>query len=430
MERDCSSETVRAQLRSLLPSPVSKICPGTGVDRHTMRSSMTTAANPPAPGALRTAELRLLVASAMGERAERLSELASQIDDWPRLYHLAARHGLRAAVYDGLLTARTELPASVAGAWRGFAEENTRRNLRLTAMLLHLIEEFARAGIRVLAYKGPALAATAYTTAAAREISDLDLLVWPTDVEPAETVARCIGYRRLFPLTRRQREVYMRNECELDLVSPEGELLDLHWALAPRHYGVDFNFAACWERRKQVRIAGRSVATLGDADCVLTLAVHGSKHAWERLNWVVDLARFVRAHPQLDWDEIIRQAQACGAIRALWLALSLCEAVTATEMPQALRTQMAADRAAMRMTAAAVERFHGGLRLAEAERWRMSFRLQSRARWRSLAFFAFNSGVAEWKRARLPEPLFPLYVPLRWWRIASAATRRGPASND
>ena len=390
---------------------------------------MLTTANAPAPGALRTAELRLLVAAAMGDEAERLRELASQMEDWPRLYRLAARHGLRAAVYDGLLTARIELPASAA-AWRGFAEENTRRNLRLTAMLLQLIEEFARAGIRVLAYKGPALAAAAYATAAAREISDLDLLVWPADVERAETVARCIGYRRLLPLTPRQHEVYMRNECELDLVSPEGELLDLHWALAPRHYGVDFNFAACWERRKQVRIAGHSIATLGDADCVLTLAVHGSKHAWERLSWVVDLARFVRAHPQLDWDEVIRQARGCGAIRALWLALSLCEAVTATEIADELRPQMAADRRAISMTAAAVKRFHRDLRLAEAERWRMSFRLQSRARWRCLASFAFSSGVAEWKRARLPEPLFPLYVPLRWWRIASAATRRRPASNE
>lgn len=372
-----------------------------------------------------SAELQLLVAAALGESPGRLRTLAAEIEDWPGLYHLADFHALRAAAYHGLARSGITLPPPVADLWRLYAERNARHNLWLSGELLRVLEAFESAGVRVLPYKGPALGAAVHPSLAARESSDLDLLVSPDDAARAEQVTAGLGYAPLLHFTPKQRAAYARNECELDLVSAQGEQLDLHWALVPRHYQMAFDFESWWRRRVPLPLAGRTIATLAPEDGLLALAVHGSKHAWERLGWAVDVALWMSAYPRLDWGAITRQAAAMGATRALWFALLVTEATTGASPPAPLRAQAAADRDAQQMSARAVERMQQARKVGDAARWRNTLRLlpDRGARRRCLASFALTSGVAEWSSVRLPDALFPLYVPIRILRIIGAALR-------
>ncbi|HEU5451493.1 MAG TPA: nucleotidyltransferase family protein [Terriglobales bacterium] len=372
-----------------------------------------------------SAEVQLLVGAAMGVAPGQVRALATEVEDWPGLYRLADFHALRAAAYHGLLRAGITLPLSLAELWRSYAEQNARHNLWLSSELLRVMEAFESAGVRVLPYKGPTLGAAVHPSLATRESSDLDLLVSPADAARAEQITAALGYTPLLDLTPRQRAAYLRDECELDLVSAEGEQLDLHWALVPRHSQMAFDFEAWWQRRVPLPLGGRSIPTLAPEDGLLALAVHGSKHAWERMGWAVDFALWMSAHPQMDWEEIARQAAAMRATRALRFAVLVTDAVTGVSPPVPVRAQAGMDRDAWAMAADAVERMQHARKVGDAARWRNTLRLlpDRGARRRCLTWFALTSGVAEWSSVRLPDALFPLYVPVRLLRIVRAALR-------
>lgn len=372
-----------------------------------------------------SADARLLLSAALGKDGDCVRALAAEVTDWPRLYRFADGHGLRAAAYHGLARAGVALPAEVAGPWRSFAEENAFHSLQLSRELLRIVAALEAGGVRVLPYKGPSLGAAAHPSLAARESTDLDLLVSPADALLAEQIAVTLGYAPLLRFTTKQRTSYLRNECELDMVTAAGELLDLHWALVPRHYQMRFDFEAWWRRRVPLSIGGCVLPTLAPEDGALALAVHGCKHSWERLSWVVDLVLWLRAHAQLNWAELALQAKQLGAERALRVGLLMCHAADGTAVPEPVRIAAAADFPASQLAAAAVRRINRGDAIGDSERWRTTLRLLPgrRARLRCLASFAVTSGVAEWKSVRLPDAFFAVYVPLRLLRIVRAALR-------
>jgi hypothetical protein len=61
--------------------------------------------------------------------------------------------------------------------------------------------------------------------------------------------------------------------------------------------------------------------------------MHGSRHGWERLGWVCDVAELVRINPDFDWPIIIAQAHLLGCERALMLALWLARELLDAEIP-------------------------------------------------------------------------------------------------
>jgi hypothetical protein len=86
---------------------------------------------------------------------------------------------------------------------------------------------------------------------------------------------------------------------------------------------------------------------------LLSLCVHGSKHLWERLAWVCDVAEWVAAHPGLKWPELLARAERTGQQRMLFAGLRLAAELLDAHLPAAAATAMDADRAVGRLAAQA-----------------------------------------------------------------------------
>jgi hypothetical protein len=65
---------------------------------------------------------------------------------------------------------------------------------------------------------------------------------------------------------------------------------------------------------------------------LLVLCVHGSKHCWEQLKWLCDVAELVR-QPDLDWSRIEESATRTRVRRMVALALALSRDVLDVELP-------------------------------------------------------------------------------------------------
>ena len=80
-----------------------------------------------------------------------------------------------------------------------------------------------------------------------------------------------------------------------------------------------------WRRLVPVSYAGATIKSLPLEDLIIYLCMHGSRHSWERLAWICDVAELVRLNPDTDWNKLLDQAASLGGQRMLGLGLIPCQ---------------------------------------------------------------------------------------------------------
>jgi hypothetical protein len=355
--------------------------------------------------------------------------------DWDLLARHAQRHALLPLLYYHL---QRNFPQAVATRPEPRLKllETGVRNLSLSAALLNVLDALHAAGIRALAYKGPALAVSLYGDIKLREMSDLDILIDRASVPAAHEVLARLGYQSAAGYSRKQQEARLRSDCECEFSNSDGTLLvDLHWQITAPHLAHRFRFDDLWDRRRTVTLGKKSILTFSAEDTALLLAVHGGKHLWERLSWLADFAESIRQdlhgdkmdNRGLDWRVLKLRAREARAERMLLLALALAEAIMHVQIPPEFLAAISND-AVVQATAAGIARrlFHdkddkdtdtedkSAIQLTP-ERWLTLVQLAD-SRWdgiRSAARFTLASGPREWQTIRLPDSLFAFYSLLR-----------------
>ncbi len=341
--------------------------------------------------------------------------------DWNCVRRLAERQGVSTLVWRALTTRRPDgAPPDVLAALRLRSHTIAANNLLLILDLTQILFLFAANGIDVLPWKGPALAAEVYGDPGLREFRDLDLLVAEADVVAARKLLESIGYKRAYDASQSQDRLLHRYGHEEQLVR-DGQLVELHWAIAKRVHAVPFDFKSLWARRRMVKVGPYSVPTLGPEDLFLTLCVHGTSHAWQRLIWVCDIAELLRRRPDMDWDLLLSETRRLNCGRMLRVALALADGLLDAPLPLEVRKHVEADETAVRL---ATELSASMFREERARATFVSFHLGIRETLRAKLAFAARAllqlAPEDWTTVSLPDFAFPLYYIVRPIRLMKA----------
>lgn len=236
--------------------------------------------------------------------------LAALEADWPAALATAAREGVAPALAQALRDAAGLAPARRAGL-----DRIRWATLATNAALLGALEEvrqiLAAHGQRAIILKGPALIADLYGDRLdLRPMSDLDLLVRPHAVPLLASSLLTRGWRP-------RGAVWTRGPLVLDLHT------DLAWAADVRRCQRLIRLDQAWETATPWQ-GSTSLLQLDPVSQVLHLAVHGLKHGWSRLIWLVDLVLAARA--AAPWRRrLLADAERAGAHRALAMGLAAAE---------------------------------------------------------------------------------------------------------
>lgn len=345
----------------------------------------------------------------------------------PDLWPAVVRHAREQAVL--LLLAR-RLAGPTGGLVPHEALEGVQREaraiaadgLRLTGVLLDIVARFARAGIVVLPFKGPTLARQAYGDVGLRTFADLDLLVHEADLEPAREILLGEGFRPSYPGTPARRALLVRRGSHESFERADGTLVELHWRIAApiSEFGLDRD--RLWRRSVELPMAGRSVPALRPDDLLLVLALHGTKHAWERLAWICDVAELLRIEPDLDWDAVLAESDRMRCERALHLALALARELLAAPLPRSIALRLAADPALPGLLGHVRDRLFVPPRSGAGT---FGFHLATRSTAGAKAALVLGSLTALNQRdlqvVSLPDAALPLYFLVRPVRLAGKA---------
>jgi hypothetical protein len=275
---------------------------------------------------------------------ERIRQRVQEPLEWAVVLDLAGYHGVGPLFYRTLSTVCSGLvPAESLTQLRQKTQAGALLNRLLAQELVVLCEAFEARGVPVMPIKGATLAVSAYGDLTLRDFSDMDLLVPQGSIAEAQAVLLAQGYERKDPSSEPGEMDHEEGPYHVFIKRRTLFRVDLQWVMAHQHFVFQLDRPEFWQRRTPVPLANKTVQGLAPEDLLIVLCVHGSKHAWEQLKWVCDVAELLRAHDHLDWDRIFSRASTWRCRRLVLMGLSLAHRLLDVPLPEAVLARLSAD---------------------------------------------------------------------------------------
>ncbi len=383
-------------------------------------------------------ELQLLLAACRvrfsEDDGERLRRALAEPLDWQRVLELCKEHRVTPLLERALRREPLIVPRRITALLRRDADLLACRNLTLVGELVALLDELEAVGIPALPLKGPVLAQDVYGSITQRQFGDLDLMVAPEQAARARDLLVAKGYVPSVEVRGSWERAHLRFQHHHKCVRADGQEREIHWAPATRAFSFPLTFEQLWEARRTIPLAGRQIPTLSREHQLLSLAMHGATHCWERLSWICDIAELLRVHSDLDWTIAHREAARLGSRRVLALAVALARELLGAEAP-ASAAALDDDPAVAMLVRNVAERLSGGCEdfpdTLDGKRFHLRMRERLRDR---IAYFLYNDSVVphvcDREFLRLPDFAYPAYYLIKPVRLlAGCFARPNPAQH-
>jgi hypothetical protein len=245
-----------------------------------------------------TSEAEFLLATLRGQGTP-----APPSINWQILLDLAESHGVFPLFCRDF---PDELPETFVGCLR----TQWARSAFLAAELEGLLKQFSLHGIEVLSLKGPVMAEALYGKMGLRPSGDLDLLVQPQDFARAQTLLTDLGFNPGQEMDDYHQPFARGNT-----------FVELHYAVAPRSSPA-MDLDAAWRRAQIMQFRGQRIRFFAKPDLLIYLTIHGIKHQFARLIWVLDAVHALADLDDGDLAQALHMARTLGMEGAL---LTTCE---------------------------------------------------------------------------------------------------------
>ena len=359
-------------------------------------------------------------------------QAAGCVTDWFEVLQLANTHRMVALVGSRLERLPAALiPADATAAWRLARRANAVEALRATGALARVAAAFAKAGVDALAYKGPALALAAYGDSGARTCVDLDFVVTPSEFRAARRALVSAGLRSRSGMSPAQEAVVFAAQGHAAMAWPSADepFVELHWRFASERVPWSPPVAEVCARAIRTRIGSTEVLAPCDADQVLLLALHATRHHWEELESLVAFATFLQ-RATLDSAAVWQRARDVGGCTALRIGAALARRVLGVSVPDGWALAPQAELQVYALAQTVLEHWHrnGAWTEQEESAFEQACLERRRDRLRRGLVRTLYPSMREWEMMRLPALLAPLYLLLRWARLAWRMVPRSVAS--
>src|SRR6185503_9569994 len=371
-------------------------------------------------------ENKLLLAIARRELDPRgaieVRGLVQESLDWDYVIATARGHGLLPLLQKNLTATAADLvPGHVLARLKRETVANSQSVLHLIGKQLKAYRVLKDHGIWTAIFKGSVLAQMAYGEVSLRQAGDIDVLIDRANFAEARALLGSLGYEMTPQLSEAQLASHLRFHCEIPFMRDEWfTIVDLHWGLAPRSFVFGLEAEEVMSRLQTISFAGTTIETFCDEDMVLYQSMHGAKHLWHRLEWIISLAELIRASPALNWSIVGQRAEEACATKMLALGLRLVEVFTDVDVP----TQIFDKESAMKEMALQIrdQIFAQSHTIESTQTNLYNFKIMDRKRDALVSALRalFVPTFPDWQALTLPASLHPLYYAFRPLRLSKS----------
>jgi SAM-dependent methyltransferase len=354
--------------------------------------------------------------------AGRIREILHGPLSWSDVMATAFDHHVEPFLYENLKLAGDGL---VPGAWLDNMRESARktggRAVLLSSELLRICEIFEAEGVPVIPYKGPVLSWLAYGSLTLRRSLDLDFFVPQEHMPRAAALLKSAGFRGTSerPEELAGRAGYVPGQYGFYREATQTQV-ELHTERTLRYFPVPLDYEKMSGRLIAVELFGRKVRTFSVEDTLVMVCVHGAKHFWDRLGWLMDVAELIAAQP-VDWPLTLRIAAKLKSTRLLMLGLYLAHELMDAPLPGAILEQARQDSNVRWLATKVQTELAGGASPHMGVLPRVAFRYRSGDGTADAIGHMFRLATMpteeDRRSVRLPKALAPLYALVRPWKL-------------
>jgi hypothetical protein len=370
---------------------------------------------------------------ASGAELEVIRTRAAANVDWAGWLDLVRWHRLVPHAQRALAAAHATVPPECAEILTNESVTIAARSLARTQQLTTLLRALEDDGIRALPFKGPALSLAAYGDLGVRDGVDLDVVVCPGDVDRARATLVRIGYAPASAMSPAQERTLQRSFGHFVYDAPDnGVKVELHWRFGAQRYPWSMTVEEVFARATAIDLGGFAaigadptgfaIASPDHTDQLLLQIMHGTRHQWERLEWLVAFVQLLKRSGG-DEELLIKRAYTNESARALKLALRLAHDVLGAALPPRY-IALADEPATVARAAQIVRALEAGTVSPEPYRFNMDMMDHASDRVRYVALSVLSPTPREWELVRLPEWLVSLYYPIRLARVLALRSAR------
>lgn len=293
----------------------------------------------PARGRARIgAEERLLLLTAGGPANDpAIRQRAREGVDWSRFLGLAQVERAVPVIYRRLSTVAPDLMSGeVLEQMRRLALISDFAMMHLEGRLRESLQALHRARVRVMLLKGAALAHSAYGGVLHRPMSDIDILVDPSDAYTARRTMLDVGWREI--VGGIPESVYERHHHLpplYDARSPQLQL-EIHTALFPERQPFAFDAHDVWARARPVGAMFPEAVVPDPLDALLHTCLHffwshqGRFGVWRTIR-DIDAISTTGA---IDWTAFVNTARAARGSTSCYWALRIAQVTAGVAVPR------------------------------------------------------------------------------------------------
>jgi hypothetical protein len=218
------------------------------------------------------------------------------------------QHGLNPIIYKRLTKFQNILNETFLNDLKTTYFDIAKNNMLLTSELLSLNKLFLENNLEYLSFKGPVLCLLAYKDIISRRYLDLDILVKKDKLEDIYVMLIKNGYTTDIKLENIKDDRFL--DLSKDMIffnNKKNILIEVHWKLLEKRFffqNFSFNDFA-WQKKLYVKVNDINIPTFDKEYLVFYLIIHGSKHFWERIEWLYNIYLLLIKYEDIDLKIIV-----------------------------------------------------------------------------------------------------------------------------
>ncbi len=208
-----------------------------------------------------------------------IEKLILNVTDWDYFITNSIRNSVSQMIFRNFqkLNILKLIPENIAKQLENSYYKNLSRNILIYKCFFEFLDEFIKNDIKPIALKGIFLAENIYNDIGVRQMTDIDLLIKPSQIELSRDIMFGLGYYYLDRV--KSKHITMHTvSSHLPQLFKDGVRVELHYKLDGDFVGIVEKMDDYWQNSIPISINNYNLLSLSIIDLINYLTIHLDKH--------------------------------------------------------------------------------------------------------------------------------------------------------
>lgn len=261
-----------------------------------------------------------------------------EIKNWNDFISLAYSHGVFPLVYQTLKSYNNHISALVLTNMKKVNMDIVKLNMMMTSELIKVIRCLKINNISVICFKGPTLSKMLYGNITLRQYCDLDILIYKNDFDTAAGLLREFDYKSKLDYSISKEKIKELLPDHMFINNKNGVIIELHNKLFSSSFPIKIDNDIFFQNKTSIQLENEKVNIFLNEYLFIYLCLHGAKHLFSRISWVVDIDKLVNTS-KLNWTLIDKLIKANNCTTIIYTSLFLSIDLLDTKLPDKIKNK-------------------------------------------------------------------------------------------